>query len=247
MNPEVHATLNADATKALLFEGMSTALANQIAAMKKDGLGGIALEESEQARALVLRQANRFKRGCSKLLRNANEPVADFIESTHGLSHAAAVFLGRCPPLTGFANVAKVWSYCGLAPGKGKKKGEDPKYNHTLKAFAIVRLAEPCIKHRGSPYRKVYDERRAHTVLTHGADWTDGHAHNDARRYVAKAILRDLWAVENGRPVGPVCHVGPVQSMGQRAAATYDGTEPLSSTAPHRPHGPVLSLVEVPA
>ena len=244
MKPEVHATLNADATKALLFEAMSTQLANQIAAMKKDGLGGVALEESEQARALILRQANRFKRGCTKLLRDSGEPIFTFIDGTHGLSHAASVFLGRCPPLTGFANPAKVWAYCGLAPGKGKKKGEDPKYNHTLKAFAIMRLAEPCIKHRESPYRRIYDERRAHTVLTH-TDWSDGHAHNDARRCVAKAILRDLWAIENGRPVGPVRAMGSDHHLDQQAAPTYDGTEPRMPFAAPPEHGPVPSLSEV--
>lgn len=43
-----------------------------------------------------------------------------------------------------------------------------------------------------SPYRVVYDRRRAHTAVTH-PDWTDGHSHNDALRVASKAILRDLW------------------------------------------------------
>lgn len=43
-----------------------------------------------------------------------------------------------------------------------------------------------------SPYRVVYDARRAHTAVTH-PDWTDGHSHNDALRVASKAILRDLW------------------------------------------------------
>lgn len=43
-----------------------------------------------------------------------------------------------------------------------------------------------------SPYRVVYDTRRAHTAVSH-PEWTDGHSHNDALRIAAKTILRDLW------------------------------------------------------
>ncbi len=43
-----------------------------------------------------------------------------------------------------------------------------------------------------SPYRVVYDLRRAHTAVTH-PEWTDGHSHNDALRIAAKEILKDLW------------------------------------------------------
>lgn len=43
-----------------------------------------------------------------------------------------------------------------------------------------------------SPYRVIYDARRAHTAVTH-PDWPDGHSHNDALRIASKAILRDLW------------------------------------------------------
>jgi len=69
-----------------------------------------------------------------------------------------------------------------------------------LKQNAGVRAGtcgEPdAIKHTDgcacSPYRVVYDRRRAHTALTR-PDWTDGHRHNDALRVASKAILRDLW------------------------------------------------------
>jgi hypothetical protein len=43
-----------------------------------------------------------------------------------------------------------------------------------------------------SPYRVKYDERRAHTAITH-PEWTDGHSHNDALRVASKEILKDLW------------------------------------------------------
>lgn len=43
-------------------------------------------------------------------------------------------------------------------------------------------------------YRHTYDQRRAHTAITH-PEWTAGHSHNDALRIVGKEILRDLWTV----------------------------------------------------
>jgi hypothetical protein len=43
-----------------------------------------------------------------------------------------------------------------------------------------------------SPYRVVYDQRRAHTAVTH-PEWTDGHGLNDALRVTSKEILKDLW------------------------------------------------------
>ena len=56
--------------------------------------------------------------------------------------------------------------------------------------------AGPVVRHQDdcpcSPYRVVYDRRRAHTAVTH-PDWSDGHSHNDALRVASKAFLRDLW------------------------------------------------------
>jgi hypothetical protein len=43
-----------------------------------------------------------------------------------------------------------------------------------------------------SPYRVVYDRRRAHTAKTR-PDWTDGHHHNDALRVASKEVLKQLW------------------------------------------------------
>lgn len=60
--------------------------------------------------------------------------------------------------------------------GQGQDKGDTQQTS-----------ACPC-----SPYRVVYDNRRAHTAATH-PEWTDGHSHNDALRVASKEILKDLW------------------------------------------------------
>lgn len=61
-----------------------------------------------------------------------------------------------------------------------QEPGQGPSVSHGIRACSC------------SPYRVVYDTRRAHTATTH-PDWSDGHSHNDALRIASKAILRDLW------------------------------------------------------
>lgn len=57
-------------------------------------------------------------------------------------------------------------------------------------------VAGPAVRHIDtcacSPYRLVYDQRRAHTAISR-PDCTDGHSHNDALRVASKEILKDLW------------------------------------------------------
>jgi hypothetical protein len=72
-----------------------------------------------------------------------------------------------------------------------RRKGQCANWSTTAKMRAYL-VATSCIKQTASPYRKVYDDRRAHTAITH-PEWTAGHSHNDGLRIVSKAILRDLW------------------------------------------------------
>lgn len=86
----------------------------------------------------------------------------------------------RCDPQARAANVAP-----------RRRKGQKANWSTTAKTRAYL-IAESCIKQARSPYRAVYDARRAHTAVTH-PDWTAGHSHSDALRITSKAILRDLW------------------------------------------------------
>jgi hypothetical protein len=58
---------------------------------------------------------------------------------------------------------------------------------------AILGPQPIALTRRRSPYRDVYDQRRAHTAERD--DWTDGHKNADALRIVGKHILRDMWIV----------------------------------------------------
>lgn len=110
--------------------------------------------------------------------------------------------------------VSELWSYAGYSTcpvepdselaSKGvlsvavrRKKGVRANWSTEAKTRAYL-VAESCIKQVGSekrarsPFRDVYEERRAHTKATH-PEWSDGHSHNDALRITAKEILKALW------------------------------------------------------
>lgn len=164
-----------------------------------------------------------------------DQRITEFAKGTLGLGNAVFFFLALLPQwVAGFATVSKLWAYCGLhvregaAPRMKDLKGGKPgDWSPRLKAVAIKRLAQPCMKTRTSPYRPVYDARRAKTAVTH-PDWTVGHSHNDAERITAKAILRDLWRVSRGHePLFGGDHTAPdtqaaCESTGQRHSHQED-------------------------
>jgi len=98
----------------------------------------------------------------------------------------------------------------GVAPrrARGQKANWSTKAKtraYLISESCMKQLVKPCAKPDDaakwathvedcgcSPFRRVYDARRAHTAVTH-PEWTDGHAQNDALRVVSKALLKDLW------------------------------------------------------
>ena len=188
MNQDVYDSLKVRARQALLAERMKTSAELQVGHMKKDGVPELALILMEDGIGLWRRASESFKRESKKICKG--EPIYDFVEETVGLSTACFVLLGCLPPMTAFANPAKVWKYTGLfvtPDGRGptgsdlsalKKENPDAGWSPVMRAHAIKRLAEPCTKMNGgedkngkplplSPYRFVYDRRKLRTRLTH--------------------------------------------------------------------------------
>lgn len=191
-----HVALSATVRQIILIEKMGTQLGNLIGALQRDGVPDIAIAGCIEARAAIKRDVDRWKHRVARDWRDA--PVVAWAHGVHGLGDAITLVLGVAPPLDAFATVSKLWKYAGFAPGQKAKKGEKLNFSPTLKAFMTVRIADPCIKQRACPYRSDYDARRLLTAITH-PEWTDGHSHNDARRIVAKAVLRDMWLVAHGK------------------------------------------------
>jgi hypothetical protein len=108
----------------------------------------------------------------------------------------------------GQGGTATHMTHAGVAPKRARGQKANWSTGGKTKAYLIAlsclkQLVKPCHNPADgpavhvddcqcSPYRVVYDRRRAHTAVTR-PDWTDGHSHNDALRVTAKAFLRDLW------------------------------------------------------
>lgn len=196
MNELDHAALGATVRQIVLLEKQSTALMLLVGALQRDGVPDLALAGCIEGQAAIRRDVNRWKRHIARDWRDT--PVIAWARGVHGLGDAITLVLGIAPPLEAFATVSKLWKYAGFAPGQKAIRGQKHNFSPLLRAFLTVRIADPCIKQRACPYRRDYDARRALTAVTH-PDWTAGHSHNDARRIVAKAVLRDMWLVAHGK------------------------------------------------
>lgn len=142
-------------------------------------------------------------------------PVAPWAKSVRGLGEKAlAVIVGEAGDLGAYApdrcgKAGKLRKRLGLAPYNGhaysqwRSKGgltaeewTDAGYKPARRAEMYAVVAEPLFKHQtmiGGPYRAIYDQRRAHTAVTH-PEWSKGHSHDDALRIMTQRLISDLWS-----------------------------------------------------
>lgn len=140
-------------------------------------------------------------------------PLGPWVKRAKGVGEKqAARLLAAIGDPTTRANPAQLWAYCGYAPGQKRRKGVKSNWSTVAKSRAYliaeaavkagVRKGEGCddedgydVAHRYaiSDLGQCYLDRRTRTAETHAEDWTPGHRHNDALRYVAKRVLRNLW------------------------------------------------------
>jgi len=92
--------------------------------------------------------------------------------------------------------VSTLWAFAGMAVknGKGQRPvaGEKLPYNAKLRVL-LYNIGGSFLR-SGSPFRKVYDDSRAH-YLANRPDWTDGHRHMAAMRRMMKVFLSLYWEV----------------------------------------------------
>ncbi len=124
----------------------------------------------------------------------ANMPIYHCMFGVKGIGPVLAaklialIDIERCP------TVSSLWRYAGLAVIDGKRermvKGEKMHYNRRLKVTCYL-IAMSFIKSR-SPYRRLYDEKRAYYEQNR-PDWLKMHRHLAAMRYMVKIFLQHLW------------------------------------------------------
>lgn len=105
-------------------------------------------------------------------------------------------------------NPAKLWAYCGFGEPLRKRRAG-------MSQAELFRCGSPHAKKRawligaqfvrtmGSPYRGLYDEARERYA---DRDWTDGHKHAAAIRFVTKRFLLELWKEARAGHIGDDAH-----------------------------------------
>jgi hypothetical protein len=141
-------------------------------------------------------------------------PAWPWVREVKGVGELGlAVIVGETGDLDGYANPAKVWKRLGLAVFEGRRQGNPGEaatkedwiqhgYNRQRRAEIWAFLSDVMFRaqwrgekdgvpaHPIGHYGEVYAERKAWDVAR---EWTPKHADNDARRYMSKRFLRDLW------------------------------------------------------
>ncbi len=125
-------------------------------------------------------------------------PVFDWWDSIYGLGALGlAVIIAETGDLSNYANPAKVWKRMGVAVINGerqrKKRGDEAlEQGYSPRRHSVLWVVSDSLLKKQNAYKELYDERKADMAVK----WPErakGHLHNDARRYVGKRLLRDLW------------------------------------------------------
>lgn len=143
-------------------------------------------------------------------------PIAEHIKSVSGLGWgSAAAIIGEAGDLSQYPKKGHLWKRMGLAVINGERQRKKANavdaliqgYNPVRRS--IMWVVGDCIirsqserfdkqtgqvKKEAGPLRKTYDARKAYE-LERGIP--TGHAHNRAKRYMEKKILKDMWQAWN--------------------------------------------------
>lgn len=126
----------------------------------------------------------------------ADLPAAEWVGQTRGFGIASlAAVIGETGDLSDYATVAKLWKRMGLAvmPSGRQRKvagAEGIEHGYSPARRSVVwALGDSMIKSK-SPYKALYDTRKEYEL---SRVETKIHAHNRAKRYMEKRVLRDLW------------------------------------------------------
>jgi hypothetical protein len=170
MNPLVYEALNTECKILKRTEKMVLGTERQLETFIEDGIPEVVVQANLHAIQVTRRELASRKRALPKFVKE--EPEGIFIEHTTGLSSAVLFLLGLLPPIIEFPTVSKLWKYLGLDVRDGgrspkREKGKRAGYDSFLRAVAVVRIGDPLIKCTDSPYRRLYDNRKEYTLITH--------------------------------------------------------------------------------
>lgn len=149
----------------------------------------------------------------------ASQPMGQWAMAIDGIGPVVAagllahIEMDKCP------TVGHIWAFMGYDPTKKWEKGQKRPHNAALKQIGYY-AGECFVKCSKSPYRKVYDDRKAYEQAkneagayaeraaqvakdrpTHAQVKTykagklpDGHIHSRCKRYAVKQFIADWWS-----------------------------------------------------
>lgn len=158
-----------------------------------------------------------------RLLALAKElPVAAWIEGVRGVGLLSlAGIVGEAGDIGAYGNPAKLWKRMGLAVIGGerqRKKEGDAGILHGYNPArrSLMWTIGDCIIRAGGPLKELYNQRKEYEAPRVA---TKMHAHNRAKRYIEKRLLRDLWRAwrdaSSAKPSNMISH--PSESMQEAA------------------------------
>jgi hypothetical protein len=123
-------------------------------------------------------------------------PIAPWIEGVRGVGMLSlAGIVGEAGDIGSYSNPAKLWKRMGLAVIGGerqRKKEGDAGILHGYNPArrSLMWTIGDCIIRAGGPLKELYNQRKEYEAPRVK---TKMHAHNRAKRYIEKRLLRDLW------------------------------------------------------
>lgn len=149
-----------------------------------------------------------------------SQPMGKWALSVNGVGPVVAAGLLAHIDIEQCPTVGHIWAFMGFDPSKKWEKGQKRPHNAALKQIGYY-AGESFVKCSGSPYRKVYDDRKAYEQAknergeyaelaaaiakdrpTHKQVKTckigklpDGHIHSRCKRYAVKQFISD-WHAE---------------------------------------------------
>ena len=138
-------------------------------------------------------------------------PVAEWVKTVPGFGWGSlAAVVGEAGDLSAYPKKGHLWKRMGLAVidgGRQRKVAGDAAIDHgysPVRRSIVWNIGDCLIKAQSArvdketgeiikpagPMRQLYDERKAYESERVE---TAGHAHNRAKRYIEKRLIRDLW------------------------------------------------------
>lgn len=131
----------------------------------------------------------------------AQHPLAGHIPHGFGVASLAQI-IGECGDIASYRNPSCLWKRMGLAVIDGQRQhkstnaeeAERQGYAPHRRALAYV-IGDNLIKAK-SPIVTVYSERKAKKIAD---GWSKLHAHRDAKMFMIKRVLLNLWVAARER------------------------------------------------